>query len=188
MTSYSSVISEVLHSLPPGDATENTTRQRALDLVASGAPLIRQAVNFPDPHLVSYVLLTDGERILLADHRKSGLWLPTGGHVDVGEHPRDAALREAQEELGIAGSLISPDPLFITLQKTKSATPHTDLSFWYVMHGAPDISYDWDPGEFHQIRWFTPGDIPLKQTDPNLPRFLSKLHRLGHLRFQESVT
>ncbi|MGV9748387.1 NUDIX domain-containing protein [Rhodococcus zopfii] len=35
------------------------------------------------------------------DHIGAGLWLPTGGHVEPGEHPLDTAIRETREELGI---------------------------------------------------------------------------------------
>jgi 8-oxo-dGTP pyrophosphatase MutT (NUDIX family) len=185
MTTYASVIAEVLRSIPDGDATEQAARDQVLTHVASGAPLTRISTDTPDPHLVSYFLLTDGEQVLMVDHRKSGLWLPTGGHVDAGEHPRDTALREVREELGIAGDLLSPDPLFLTAQRTQNGPPHTDISLWYAMRGDVQASYDWDPQEFHSIRWFLPGDIPLARTDPNLPRFLAKLYRLGLLRNQE---
>jgi hypothetical protein len=30
---------------------------------------------------------TSAGSVLLCDHRLSGLWLPTGGHVESGEHP-----------------------------------------------------------------------------------------------------
>lgn len=38
----------------------------------------------PEPRLVSYFLLTGLQHdfVLLVDHRKAGLWLPTGGRVE----------------------------------------------------------------------------------------------------------
>jgi ADP-ribose pyrophosphatase YjhB (NUDIX family) len=39
----------------------------------------------------------------------SGCWTLPGGFVDYGEHPREAAQREAKEELGI--TIVIPDPL-----------------------------------------------------------------------------
>jgi 8-oxo-dGTP pyrophosphatase MutT (NUDIX family) len=49
-----------------------------------------------------YIVPVDEESrcMLLGDHRKSGLWLPPGGHVEE-EHPRDTVTREAAEELQI---------------------------------------------------------------------------------------
>ncbi len=37
----------------------------------------------------------------LHPHRKLGLWLPAGGHVEPLETPDDAAIREALEETGL---------------------------------------------------------------------------------------
>lgn len=39
---------------------------------------------------------------LLHWHRKVGLWLPPGGHIEPGEDPVEAALREVIEETGMA--------------------------------------------------------------------------------------
>ncbi|MCT4557290.1 MAG: NUDIX hydrolase [Pelagimonas sp.] len=188
MSPWAKALSDTLRAIPPGDRAEEAVRAQALAIAAGDTPLCRIDVDTPDPHLVSYVLVTDGRQLLLVDHIKSGYWLPTGGHVEPGEHPRDAARREAHEELGLEGELLSADPVFVTLQQTNGARPHHDLSLWYVMRGDPGQTFDWDRGEFRQIKWHAPGEIPLNQSDPNMPRFLDKLHKLGLLQLQESAT
>ncbi len=40
-------------------------------------------------------------RTLLHWHRKNQMWLPPGGHVEPGEDPVQAVLREAREETGL---------------------------------------------------------------------------------------
>lgn len=45
--------------------------------------------------------------VLLHRHPKLGIWLPPGGHVEPGELPDDAALREVLEETGVAVELAS---------------------------------------------------------------------------------
>ncbi len=47
-----------------------------------------------------YVILRAGEKVLMLK-RFNGLWEFPGGGVDFGEHPRDSALRECEEETGI---------------------------------------------------------------------------------------
>ncbi|WP_326559786.1 NUDIX hydrolase [Micromonospora sp. NBC_01796] len=49
----------------------------------------------------SAIVLDSRDRVLLVHHRKSGLWLYPGGHVDPNEDPAEAAVREAREETGI---------------------------------------------------------------------------------------
>ncbi len=44
-------------------------------------------------------------RVLLHRHRKLGLWLPPGGHVEPHELPDEAAVREVLEETGVAVTL-----------------------------------------------------------------------------------
>lgn len=175
-------IDSSLRAIPPGDETEESTRADVLARLARGDDLIRGGQpDRPDPHLVSYTLVTDGRSVLLCHHKKAGLWLPTGGHVDPGEAPLATAQREIVEELGAALPLISDFPVFVTCQKTTGPNPHHDLSLWYLFEGDPEHSYDWDAGEFLDVAWFAPEDIPLGQCEPQLPRAIDKLRRLRHL-------
>ncbi len=73
-------------------------------------------------------------KILLVDHINAQLWLPTGGHVDVEEDPKDAAKRECYEELGIKAEFWLESPLFLTSAVTVGLTAgHTDVTLWYLL-------------------------------------------------------
>jgi 8-oxo-dGTP pyrophosphatase MutT (NUDIX family) len=50
---------------------------------------------------------------LLIWHRALGMWLPPGGHCEPNEDPVEAALREADEETGIAVEVIPPADLLV---------------------------------------------------------------------------
>lgn len=116
------------------------------------------------------------DQILLTDHKKSGLWLPPGGHVDPGEHPKEAVRREAREELRIEAEFLAEDPVFLTVTKTEgNIRRHTDVSLWYLLKGDPNEILDYDPNEFHQIRWFGLDDIPFAKSDPHIKRFIEKM-------------
>ncbi len=61
-------------------------------------------VHFADPKVAATVLLACGDQILLtrrAVDPQRGLWSFSGGYVDFGEDPQDAARRECREELGV---------------------------------------------------------------------------------------
>jgi 8-oxo-dGTP pyrophosphatase MutT (NUDIX family) len=52
------------------------------------------------------VFVVQEDRVLLHWHRRLERWLPPGGHIDPGELPDEAAVRETQEETGLAVELI----------------------------------------------------------------------------------
>ncbi|MDE2428909.1 MAG: NUDIX hydrolase [Burkholderiales bacterium] len=166
-----------IESILPFDETENVHRAEALAWVASGAGLCRLAKPATPPtHLVAYFAVTDGQKILLVDHKNAQLWLPTGGHVEAGEHPRVTVTRELQEELGFSAAHEIGPPQFITATTTVGLTSgHTDVSLWYVVHAAQSQAIDYDQTEFNDVRWFDFADIPFERSDPHMRRFVEKL-------------
>ena len=124
----------------------------------------------------------EAKQVLLVHHKRSGLWLPSGGHVEVGEHPSDTVRREVQEELAVEADFLLPDPLLLTITETVPetesgvSTTHTDVSLWYVLHGTHTQLLDYDTREFYTVQWFPIDDLPEPATmDPHMERFVDKL-------------
>ncbi|MEU5216613.1 NUDIX domain-containing protein [Streptomyces sp. NPDC020807] len=176
----------VLDTLTPWDELERDHLATAARWVADGSPLHRtRKPDVPPTHLVSYFVVLDAarEQLLLAAHRKAGLWLPPGGHVEPDEDPWDTVVRECGEELGIracASSLTGEFPLFLTVTRTRGPGTHTDVSLWYVLD-ADARSVTWyDEGEFASVRWLTVDQVldePIEGLDPHMHRFTRKLRQ-----------
>jgi 8-oxo-dGTP diphosphatase len=166
-----------LESIEPLDALEFEHRREALAWVDSGAPLFRTAKPATPPrHLVSYFAVVDGESILLVDHKNAQLWLPPGGHVEPGEHPRETVAREAREELGLVPAHEITAPLMITCTTTVGLTSgHIDVSLWYVLKSEKSQTMAYDAQEFNGIKWFEYSDVPPDRSEPHLGRFMRKL-------------
>jgi 8-oxo-dGTP pyrophosphatase MutT (NUDIX family) len=116
--------------------------------------------------------------LLLVAHRKAGLWLPPGGHVEPGEDPWHTAVREAEEELSLTPGSAAP-PAFLTVTRTVGPGSHTDVSLWYVVETTVEAVTGYDRSEFDAIEWLTPAQVlerPLRTMDPELQRFVAKLH------------
>lgn len=58
-------------------------------------------------HLTASMVVIDlgAAAVLLVHHNATGLWLFPGGHVDPGETPGEAALREVFEETGVKAAI-----------------------------------------------------------------------------------
>lgn len=178
-------IQETLSRIAPFDGKEEEHLQFTRKWIDSGAQIFRVAKPAtPDPHLVAYFLLLDPiqKKVLLVDHKKAGLWLPSGGHVELGELPRETVQREALEELGTQADFLLDPPFFLTVTQTVGQTAgHTDVSMWYLLKGSASEEYIFDREEFTQIRWFSVADVPYERSDPHMQRCLAKLKSLNQL-------
>ncbi len=168
---------EEVSKIKPLDNLEQKHLDDALKWIDSGVEVCRiEKPAIPPKHLVSYFVLTDKDYILLVDHKNAGLWLPSGGHVEPGEHPKDTVKREAYEELQIEAEFCIDHPLMITSTETVGSTAgHIDVSLWYVLRGNRKKEMEYDKDEFHAIRWFHYDQIPYQNSDPHMKRFISKL-------------
>lgn len=175
---------DLVGAIEPWDELERTHLDTATQWIAGGAPIYRvRKPDVPAMHLVSYFVALDGThgRLLLVAHRKAGLWLPAGGHVEPDEDPWATVVRECQEELGIeavASPIVGERPLFLTVTRTRGHGTHTDVSLWYVLNADARAITSYDEGEFDAIRWLTDEqvlDVPAEVLDPHMHRFTHKL-------------
>ncbi|MCX6988722.1 MAG: NUDIX hydrolase [Chlamydiae bacterium] len=184
MTSIRHEIHCIINSLAPFDEMEQEHISFTKNWIESGAEIFRTAKPAtPDPHLVAYFLLIDSSmhKVLLVDHKKAGLWLPAGGHVEPNEHPKETVRREILEELRLEANFMIEDPIFLTVTKTVGQiAQHTDVSFWYLLKGNNEMPLQYDQEEFNDIRWFDINSIPYENTDPHMRRFIQKLLSSKH--------
>ncbi len=174
------VIQELISSISSYDSLEKGDIDFACSWISSGAPIFRlDGAAYPDPHLIVYfvVLDLDQQKILLTDHKKAQLWIPTGGHVEVNEHPMQTVKREVKEELGLEAHFLYDKPFFLTVTPTgRMNIRHTDVTLWYLLKGNslnPPTYYD--PEEFNAVRWFGFDEAIHLNGDPHIHRFLKKL-------------
>ncbi|MEV1285526.1 NUDIX domain-containing protein [Micromonospora sp. NPDC049679] len=185
-----SEIRALVETLTPGDELEARHRAECLAWLAGTEDIFRrEKPRTPSPHLVAYFLVydeTDGS-VLLVDHRKAGKWLPSGGHVEPGEHPTETVRREVMEELGLPAVFSPPfgeRPAFVTVTVTVGAPKdrHVDVSLWFLLSGSRDQKIVPDLSEFRSVRWWTPrevADADPATLEPHLGRILTKLNALN---------
>jgi 8-oxo-dGTP pyrophosphatase MutT (NUDIX family) len=140
----------VAHS--PAEAREAAARERilaALDTLQH--PFDKDA----DPvHVTGSAVVIGSRGTVLHVHRRLRRWMQPGGHVDAGEEPSDAALRESQEETGLVLSHPEGGPRLIHVDVHPAADGHTHLDLRYLLL-ASDADPSPPPGESPEVRWCT---------------------------------
>lgn len=125
----------------PADDKEAADRAAMLDFLERlPAPFSFEQA---EAHFTASVLVVDEERTrtCLVLHRKLGLWLQPGGHVEPGDVSMGlAALREVREETGLAARLAAGAPVQLDIhaipdRPDRAAHLHLDVRFLAVATG-----------------------------------------------------
>jgi len=140
------------------------------------------AEDLDDHHLTASAFVVSSRGIILHRHRRLGIWVQPGGHVDPGESPAEAALRETFEETGLSVRHVDPELLF-HVDVHPGPRGHTHYDLRYVVIAEP-VDPAPPEGESPKVYWF---DFTLAQVrcEPGLRAALAKLSHFiaaGHVR------
>lgn len=140
------------------------------------ARLARPFDEHADPvHVTSSAIVVGPRGTLLHLHKRLRRWLQPGGHVDAGEHPTEAVIREVAEETGLEAVHTGPGspvraPVHIDVHDGGRGHTHLDLRYLLHADGDPQPGADESP----DVRWFG-WDDALAIADPGLRAALHAL-------------
>jgi 8-oxo-dGTP diphosphatase len=130
-------------------------------------------------HYCSFFLPYDKEvgEMYLGHHIKADDWIPPGGHIESGETPRDAAIREMKEELGvdIGKDMLEPWNLSVKVvnQIGRGCMAHYDV--WHLVH-IKKQDFTFLRSEYHDARWFGVIEgVKQIQKNPDFAAIVAKL-------------
>jgi 8-oxo-dGTP pyrophosphatase MutT (NUDIX family) len=175
-------VAEAVAARRPVDAREARSRDRIL--VALGRlddPFDQQA----DPtHLTGSAIVLGPSGVLLHLHKRLGMWLQPGGHIEPGETPWGAARREAAEETGLRFVAGSEPSLLVHVDVHDGGRGHTHLDLRYVLEVVGDDTPQPPAGESQDVLWFG-WDQAIEVADPGLAGLLrSEQGRRMHRRWR----
>jgi len=118
----------------------------------------------------SYLMLRKGNKILLARRINTGYYdgyyHPPAGHIEAGELPIDALIREVKEEIGI--DLVRDSVTLVhTMYRTKH-DPTGDRADYFFQTSEYDGEIEnLEPEKCDDIQWFSIDELP-KNTVPHV--------------------
>jgi 8-oxo-dGTP pyrophosphatase MutT (NUDIX family) len=167
-------VRRAVREFEPESAREAESRERFLaELDSLVDPLDRDA---GPVHVTGSGLVLGPRGTVLHVHRKLGKWLQPGGHLDAGETPWDAALRETAEETGLPVRHPESGHYLVQLDVHPAAEGHVHLDLRYLL-----LCDDAEPcppaDESQQVRWWELEEA-IALGDPGLVDALQRLRRL----------
>ncbi len=165
------VIAAVRSRLPVDDRERGCIEQflAALDNLGDN-PFDEHA----DPvHVTASALIVGRRGVVLHRHAVLGNWIPPGGHIDAGEAPWEAAVREAQEETGLDLVLAGGTPQLALVDVHPGVRGHTHLDLSYLVNG-DDADPSPPPHEGQEVSWYSWSEA-LLIADPRMTGILTHL-------------
>jgi 8-oxo-dGTP pyrophosphatase MutT (NUDIX family) len=175
------VLRAELRAYAPGDPVEEQHRLAMLALLESAADPFSRAHFQPGHFTASLYIVDDRGRLLLHHHRRLNRWLQMGGHVEPGESPDRAALREGVEESGLSDlTLLGERFLDLDIHGIPAAKGEPDHDHFDVRYLActshPD-SISIDRAESNDLAWVTLDRAAELMPGPESHRVLDKIAR-----------
>ncbi len=126
-------------------------------------------------HRTATALIVRDGRVLLGRRtsqvRFAGTWDAFGGHLEAGETPAHALVRELFEELGIRVTAARFLHEYEDRDPTSKETFHHHLYLVTGWQGEPHIANE----EHSEIRWCTPEEAEKLQLQPDLKKTIREL-------------
>ena len=116
-------------------------------------------------HVTASAVVVGPRGVVLHRHKRLGIWIQPGGHVEPDEPLLDAAVRETAEETGLLARPVQDDPVHFDVHPAPKGHEHLDVRFLLRADGEPRPG----DGESPDVAWFDWADAAAKTDDALAP-------------------
>lgn len=118
------------------------------------APRERPAPRVEHQHSAGGLIVRGGSRILLISTQEARRWQLPKGHIEAGETPEQAAIREVREETGVTGRIVASLPGIEYWFFDRGARIHKKVDYFLLEYVSGDTA-DFDASEVSGAGWFS---------------------------------
>jgi 8-oxo-dGTP pyrophosphatase MutT (NUDIX family) len=148
---WTAIHAAVTARVPADDREVDARKQFLAGLERLPFPFCEDA----DPtHVTASAIVVGARGTVLHVHRRIGVWLQPGGHIEAGEAPWDAAVRECVEETGLPVHHPDGGPTLVHVDVHDAPRGHLHLDLRYRLLAPGDDPVP-APGESQEARWFS---------------------------------
>jgi 8-oxo-dGTP pyrophosphatase MutT (NUDIX family) len=104
-------------------------------------------------HVTGSAIVVGPRGTVLHRHKRLGIWLQPGGHIEPGETPWEAALREAAEETGLPVRFAGGGPALVHVDVHPGPRGHTHFDLRYLLE-SDHVDPEPGDGESPHVAWF----------------------------------
>lgn len=147
----------------------------------------RSAAPAPEQHSAGGIVVR-GEEVLLIATAGGRRWQLPKGHLEAGEAPAEAAVREVREETGVTGAIVAPlsgvDYSFLERGRHR-IRKHVDY-FLLTYESGSEANYE--PREVVAARWFPWPEAIAKLSHANDRRVAEEAWRIARERLEAPLS
>jgi 8-oxo-dGTP pyrophosphatase MutT (NUDIX family) len=169
-----------LQEYAPADAREAQHLRDIVNLLTGGGDSFSRA-HFEPGHITASLFILDPsrERLLLHHHRRLDRWLQMGGHVESGEDPKVAALREGREESGLLDLELVVDGIFDldvhVIPAAKGEPGHRHFDVRYLARTRIPDAITLDVAESKALAWVPLAEAEARMNEAASSRVVAKI-------------
>ena len=163
--------------------SEKEMRERMMEFIKTDPRCFEN--DNPNGHITASAWIFDPETqyVGLVFHKKLNKWLMPGGHSDGDPDTAAQALREAQEEFGGEGLVLSSEYIFdidihqLPEDLKRNVPPHLHYDVRFLIYGSSSIAPHLSD-ESQDVQWVALQDVPQYTTETSMLRMMKKSEEL----------